>query len=315
MNFKKIAFLGDSFTWGEGLELYIDNPKWISQRKKQSTWMDLIPLQDDDVKQFREANRFATLVSSHFKSETIIDNRNGGSFRSLMEFIDKILNWQLRPDVVIIQFSSFTRNNIHYHQEVNGICPCEMCKLEHVNATHISFDYINNIIMKSINPSLNLNSILSDSESKILKIIENEFNVHYYYDNMTWLFEYLKKIEYEYSRIHLDFLLSEYLDKLHLRGIPTFFIDTWEHQTSQIIFSNKTIVDNLIPLLGYDGNYYKKYTQWEDTFPYKRIENEFPNTKNGHLTLLQHEYISKSIIEFLEKNSSEIQSKKKIKYI
>jgi hypothetical protein len=71
----------------------------------------------------------------------------------------------------------------------------------------------------------------------------------------------------------------------------------------------------MIPLKGYNGKYYKKYNQWEKTFPFTRISNEFPKSFNGHPTLLQHEYISKSIIEFLEKNSSEIKLKKKINYI
>jgi hypothetical protein len=310
MNFKKIAFLGDSFTWGEGLELYIDNPKWVSQRKKQSTWMDLIPLQDDDSKKFREANRFATLVSSYFKSETIIDTSNGGNFLSLMRFMDKLMNWQLRPDVVIIQFSSFTRNNIHFHQEINGYCHCKLCKTEKLN-THITFNTLSEVILNS----LNSNYTLSKRESNILKMIESEFNTQYYYNDFNSMFSYLKKIEYEYSRIHLDFLLTTYLAELENRGISVFFIDSWESESSISVFSNKKIVDNLIPLLGYDGNYYKKYTQWEKTFPFSRISNEFSNSKNGHPTLLQHEYLSKTIIEFLEKNSSEIQSKKKIKYI
>lgn len=313
MNFKKIAFLGDSFTWGEGLELYINNPKWESQRKKQSTWMDLIPLQDDDAKQFRETNRFPELVTSYFKSETIIDHRNGGSFRSMMEFIDKIMTRQLRPDVVIIQFSSFTRNNIHYHQEINELCHCKMCKLEHVEGKQITFDYINGLIMKTLN--LDTNSTLSVSESKVLEIIESEFNTQYYYKDLPKLFDYLKKIEYHYSTIHLDFLLTTYLSELEERGISVFYIDSWESESSTSVFSNKKIVDNMIPLLGYDGNYYKKYSQWETTFPFTRINKEFPKTDNGHPTLLQHKHISDSIIEFLEKNSSEIKLKKKINYI
>jgi len=301
MNFKKIAFLGDSFTWGEGLELYIDNSKWISQRKKQSTWMDLIPLQDDDAKQFRETNRFPTLVSSYFKSETIIDNNNGGNFLSLMRLIDRMIKRELNPDVIIVQFSCFTRNNIHFHLEVDGYCHCELCKLEKPY-THITFSTISEIILNS----LNSNYTLSTRESNILKMIESEFNTQYYYNNFNQLFDYLKKIEYEYSRIHLDFLLNTYLLELEKRGIPVFFIDSWEKESSIPVFSNKKIVDNLIPLLGHDGIYYKKYSQWEKTFPFHRISNEFPNSDNDHPTLLQHQYLSKSIIEFLEKNSLKI---------
>jgi hypothetical protein len=56
----------------------------------------------------------------------------------------------------------------------------------------------------------------------------------------------------------------------------------------------------MIPLLGFDGKYYTNYSEWENTFEYTRIINEFPETFNEHATLLQHRYIADSIINHLD---------------
>ena len=56
----------------------------------------------------------------------------------------------------------------------------------------------------------------------------------------------------------------------------------------------------MIPLLGFDGNYYTNYLDWETTFPHTRIIDEFPETFNGHPTILQHQYLAKSIINHLD---------------
>lgn len=311
MNFKKIAFLGDSFTWGEGLELYIDNPKWKSQRKHPSSWSNLLPIQDTDSEKFRNENRFSTLVANHFNSEIVIDSQNGGNFRSLLNQIKPIFDNKTTPEVVIIQFSVFSRNNIHFHLEKDVLCHCDMCKVEHEFGTHITFDYINQLVAKRLNIYELGKSELTPNELLILNSLEKEFNINQYYSNITHIFDYLKRIEYHYSSIHLDFLLKKYVNELESRNSYVFFIDSWDIDSSYSIFSNTTIVDNLIPLLGYDGNYYKNYVNWEHTFPHRRIQHEYPHTENGHPTLLQHKYISNSIIEFLEKK----QLKNKINYI
>jgi hypothetical protein len=55
----------------------------------------------------------------------------------------------------------------------------------------------------------------------------------------------------------------------------------------------------MIPLIGMDGELYYKWSKWENTFKFKRINWDFPNTSNQHPTLTQHKYIADSIINFL----------------
>ena len=82
---------------------------------------------------------------------------------------------------------------------------------------------------------------------------------------------------------------------------PVYFIDSWDTNTSNLLHNISEYADNIIPLKGWDGTHYKKWAEWESTFPSKRIWNDFPNTRNGHPTLLQHQYIGESITEYLKK--------------
>lgn len=73
-----ILFLGDSFTWGEGLELYCDTPKWVEERSQKNTWKYLSTKQDTDGEDFREKNRYPGIVSKHFNTNVYVDDHNGG---------------------------------------------------------------------------------------------------------------------------------------------------------------------------------------------------------------------------------------------
>ena len=72
----KILFLGDSFTWGEGLELFIENGKWIKQRELHSEWPQLEVIQDIDSLQFRDNNRYPSLVGSELGIQSISCNED-----------------------------------------------------------------------------------------------------------------------------------------------------------------------------------------------------------------------------------------------
>ena len=59
---RKILFLGDSFTWGEGLELYMDKEPFKSMRTQKATDLELEQIsnyKDDEVESWRRGFRFA----------------------------------------------------------------------------------------------------------------------------------------------------------------------------------------------------------------------------------------------------------------
>lgn len=304
MKFDSIAFIGDSFTWGEGIEFYQDIPKWIDQRNKPSSFPEYRHLIDDESNSYRESNRYAGLICKHFGSTIGIDNRNGGSFKNVIEMLEAIksptlsyqyidLNLTKLPNVIIFQFSVLSRNSIHFHLGADTFdCHCDLC------------EYFNKIGMgqrmtfEEINTLHNARELWKSEEQA--NHMENWLKVNYpqYYGDRDFL---AFNVEKELSPLHLKFLIDNYLNPFDQRNIPTFFIDSWEKYSSDIIFENDYIRERIIPLLGYDGKHYLKYLEWEQTFPSVRISDDFPKTENGHPTPLQHQYLAKSVIDYLNK--------------
>jgi hypothetical protein len=308
MKFNSIAFIGDSFTWGEGLEFYQEIPKWIEQREHPSSYPEYRHLIDDESNQFRESNRFAGLVTKYYNTTIGIDNRNGGSFKNAVEMLEAIqsptlsfdgldLNLTKFPNAIIFQFSVLCRNSIHFHLGADTFnCHCELC--EYFNkigmGQRITFDSINMIH----NSDTDLWKKYFDLES--IAHIENWLKKNYpiYYTDRDSLGFTLEK---ELTQVHFDFLINNYFKPLEEKNVPIFFIDSWELYSSESIFENQYIKDRIIPLLGYNGKHYLKYLEWEKTFPSVRISDDFPKTENGHPTKLQHQYLAKSIINHLDK--------------
>ena len=94
-------------------------------------------------------------------------------------------------------------------------------------------------------------------------------------------------------------MVEKYLTKWETIA-PVYFIDSWDEHSSNAIHQIPEIKNRLISLEGYNGKSYTRYTDWEKTFPFTRIVDEFPDTLNGHPTLMQHKYIAKSIIKHLD---------------
>jgi hypothetical protein len=307
MRFKNIAFFGDSFTWGEGLELYCDTPKWITQRQLKSQWIDLQPLQDEDSITFRETNRFSSIVSRHFNAKLYTIQNNGGSLQYTLMHTLPILHKIEKSEVIISQFSCLNRDTIHLPNEKEGICNCKLC--EDFSAkfkTHLSLSNIAPLILRSELDRWYDDSVLLDLKNEI----QSKYKINLDGDATDILSAYQQLQTLVYSN-NINHYFNKYSKDFETKNIFTFFIDSWDRESSDVLFENEYFLKNLIPLIGYDGNYYQKYSQWESTFPYTRIINEFPKVMNSHPTLLQHQYIAKSVIEFLEKK----EVKKQIKYI
>jgi hypothetical protein len=300
MKLNQLAFLGDSFTWGEGLELYLDTPFWINQRKKRSMWEDIFNLQTEQSTTFRENNRFANIVSNHFNSKLIIDNSNGGSFSNITSYLKKIIDDNLKPEFIIIQFSCFIRNPIHY--QFNSLyrkCKCGRCN-QYQPTMHCFYHFLTVIEKKYVR-----NEKLNDVDIFYIDWLRDEFKIDEPVsksneDSFTYYFNNIDSIIDSYSYIHLNYLVDTYIKPLESRGIKIFYIDSWESVSSKTIHRNPLIKENLIFLKSYDSKLTQNYGEFENSFPYQRIQYEFPKTDNGHPTLIQHKYIAESIIETIE---------------
>jgi hypothetical protein len=291
MEKNNIIFGGDSFTWGEGLELYSNDFFWINERTNLNRWRELEPKQTNKSIIFRESNRFAGRVSTHFNCNQITLDYNGGGFDDGALLINSNLN--VNPKSIVYQFTTFNRMNLHFDR----FCKCEFCNSKEYGNTRVYNLYLETAIKK-------LNNIeLTDGEKFHLNWLMKNKNIP---DSNLFLNEIENSKVNELMNLfipifeeNLDIFVNQYINKW-LEISPVYLIDSWDEYTSELLFKNSTIEKHLIKLKGFDGNYYKKWKDWEKTFPHRRIENEFPNTKNGHPTLLQHQYIADSIIEYMK---------------
>jgi len=297
-----ILFLGDSFTWGEGLELYCDTPKWIAEREKDNnSWLVLSEKQDEDGIKFREENRFPALVAKHFNKTAFVNDTNGGSLAGSIATAHKFLfNPDVYIDTIVLQFSNFQRDPLH----VTFSCICEFCMTTTFARLFENADELLEKIIKRTN--------LDSKEKLILLELEKLIGKNWFdNDNFIDLFIQARK------KWYVDILFNFY--NLHLAPWESdgkrkiYFIDSWEEESSDAIFDDYLhqhyphfkYQTNMIPLVGKDNNSYLRWKSWENTFEYRNIAHEFKNTDNGHPTLEQHQYLAKSVIKFLEEKHDE----------
>jgi hypothetical protein len=287
-----IIFGGDSFTWGEGLELYIDNPKWIGERDKLNTWSELYQKQNFDSQQFRESNRFANIVSNYFNVDPRVFPLNGGQFETPITHIEKNIQNDVgyspnKIKCIILQFTSIQRMLLHLDLE----CTCKFCSIT-------GFEKPFNVYIKYMHKHLN-NDTITDIDYWALRWLEKYENIPYKNLDYNTLFQ---QIDIWFKPLfirNLNLFIEKYVSKWE-KIAPVYFVDSWDANSSNVIAELDEYKKRMIPLLGFDGKYYTNYSEWEKTFEYTRIVNEFPKTFNEHATLIQHQYIADSIINHLD---------------
>lgn len=292
---NNIIFAGDSFVWGEGLELYIDTPYWINERKKDNQWDNeentgLSTKQTNETKKFRKENRFVGIIEKQIGVKGIVSDKNGGDWYSLNKLVEDNLN---NTDTIIYFLTSIDRNFLHF--DIN--CSCEFCGSLKPKPFNLYLNYVNMV----------LNKIPIDkwTQSKVDYLEKNEgipkFNINNFEEHCKSgdLITYLDNIFHPHRQKSIEYQIN--LFKKWQKTHNLYVIDSWCDYTSKAYIENNSYINSLlIPLKGYNNKWYKDYNKWEHTFPYFRIQDEFPNTQNGHPTLLQHKYIAKSIMEALK---------------
>jgi hypothetical protein len=205
-----ILFLGDSFTWGQGLQI----PYWIQQGKSIDECNRLMPPQypaeiyDYHADEYRKKHHFPNLVAKHFNKSYSTKWGNGGSNEDIifhLKNVGKMMDIH-GIDFIVIQFTEIGRDE-------------ELRKL--------------------LNPDFNSDFINQNPDKLIKKYIQNQ--IHFIDD---WCTNALKKPWFAYSwRVeHGEILESEYPNNY----IPLIYGDNFYNNQDSIHGNSPIILGNTI---------------------------------------------------------------------
>lgn len=130
-NRKYITFIGDSFTWGQGLYL----PSWVDRKprlfsqinKKEIQWKDQEHFIDNEDLRIKDELSFTSIVAKELNRECVKKIENGGSNLGNLTIIssDDMLNIDGMPAnhfsfngkdmILIFQLTNFGRDEIMIH--------------------------------------------------------------------------------------------------------------------------------------------------------------------------------------------------------
>lgn len=302
---KPIIFTGDSFTFGEGLELY-DSKTYdlIKQKSTNQTLNDKYFYRWDvfeiisaggTASNTRNKYKFPTLVSDRLNTSFLSKNINGGDNIEALEFVEEILEIYSSNDFscVIMNLTDLFRDEFQVGKKYLR----KKLDIE-----------INDGNTKMLEPFM-LDWFRWDYETNSAPFIdERKYNKHF--GNHAFNITQARKIQVEYKSYNAfeeDMHTRTYhamISMIKKINIPTYFIGHWSRPDLEVLLRLKdiqiqeTILDNIIPV--YIDN--KKYDNLahlpENSSLF--INEEFPWTQNQHPSKLLHEILATSIVKFIK---------------
>lgn len=219
-----IVFLGDSFTWGQGLFF----EKWSSEGKDVKEWfkkngdVDEYPHESIDYEsdKFRRENHFPAQVAKYFNKAYTTKWGNGGSNWDLINILNNTpsLAPQYRNtiDLFVIQFTDFTRTDhrIIKNDDLINELPFERSKFP----LETSFDE-NQIIDELFNNEIKLQIELVND------IIVNKMNKKWI--GLSWFDDMGKVLKNDYAQNHIPIFYNNKIynsfEKIYLEKNKNLF--------------------------------------------------------------------------------------------
>lgn len=177
-----ILFLGDSFTWGQGLPI----EKWLKEGKSLDYCNRLPPqypseLYNYEDDNYRKENHFPNLVAKHFNKSYVTKWGNGGSNQQSVFFLrDAWKQMDMKAiDFVVFQFTEYSRDlDLHKDDKYDG---------------KVSFEeYIDNYIDKQIHL---INSFCKNTLDKP-------------WFSFSWNKEIAEKLQKNYPESYVPFIIN-----------------------------------------------------------------------------------------------------------
>jgi hypothetical protein len=292
---QPIIFLGCSFTWGEGLELFQNDEKWIEERSSPSDHTSIRKITDAKSTNFRKSNRFGGLVATHYNTTALIHPENGGSLANGLRYLENTLKTHPSPRAIIFQNPPILRSPYH----LTYSCNCQFCLDTEWRSLHNFWDWIN----------LKKDKVISDDElfnwnrkewihklGTFYERIVNDAGIlksdDYYAIYNKWNVFVAKRLDESLPWIINEFKETE-------KTIPIYFLDSWHKETSEHFSNYSYFNERTIPLIGGDGNEYMNWVEWSKTINKYVISDCYPKSCNDHPSLESHKLIADSIIRFL----------------
>ena len=274
-----MLFLGDSFTWGEGLELYMNKEPFISMRNQKATDIELRDIsdyKDTEVEEWRSSKRFSSYVDGF---EKYVQPNNGGSFHSIARdanLLTEKYNFS-KKDIIVIQIPPADRSYFHMNTFTSN-------DIEFEPYQSMDWDTVQNIFSnEDIDTSAKIMGY--DSVSEFVNNCNEVFN------KLAW--RNTKLFYYSYV-----FDLMQRFD--------VYFIGPWGYDHYYGFSKCDEFKDKVIPMVYNDNEYDSMYNldkaMAKDGQLFE-IAKEFKSTHNNHPTPLAHKIIGESINTFFSKNN------------
>jgi hypothetical protein len=323
---KPIIFTGDSFTFGEGLELYDEKyrnyVKSLTKIPEVDEDGNKVYLKDDDYYYYNWARfesmshggsavntrnklRFSTIVSETLDVPYISPGKNGYNTYSALRFVNRLLEVNKNSDFscVVMNMTCMWRDDLEYSKKwlhknlnvnftINNNHNIENASLHRflINWFTWTHEHGNKNFKENKSEYIRIFDGVNSIDINNAQILQDEYKTH---DNF----------ELEMQRLNY-YNIIEIIQKINL---PFYFIGTWDKYDAEILkkLSNdfkikKNIIDKMIPIKienkFYNNIVYENFLEYSNIW----IHKEFPWTGNMHPTKKMHEYIGKSVSSYLK---------------
>ena len=278
---KKIATIGCSFTWGQGLWYYHDTNEYVPTTYEYLHNVKKIPQSSLD---FKDKNNWPGLVSSHFNTSYMMKSWNGGTDHESIQFINTDV-FDKNEDIEWLIFQTTQLYRSPFEFEVDGkkyivksepdkenLAEINLLADGHYDGLHVPqkdfgkfFDWAH---QNKINPAkfceMNLLTVMDNIENVLKKCEERGIKTAI----LCWTEEYLTEI------IRRKFLTDRFI-RLNYNGYEYSHIDDLQQKNPQLFIA-------------------------KDTSKLHKSGDGFPSTDDWHPSLDCHKIIADNVINFIK---------------